>query len=336
MQARLVEHLACPVCAGELALIIAETVSDGVETGTLRCTACGASFPIERGIPRLAPSDLSTEQRRTAAAFGWQWQHFREMTPRFEEQFLDWIAPLGPPDFRDRLVLDAGCGIGRHAYFAAKYGARDVIAMDLSDAVETAKDVLAEFPNAHVVQGDLLRPPFRRDPGAFDLVYSIGVIHHLPDPPAGIRSLGRTLAPDGTLAVWVYGYENNGFVRHAVESLRRVSTKLDPSVMRGLAWPLAVAFHGAVKWVYRPLSGTRVGDRLPLHEYLSSLAGFGFRQNYTIVFDQLVAPTAVYVKRDELQSWLEDARLEDVTLTSRRANSWRGRGRAPASQPVRP
>jgi SAM-dependent methyltransferase len=335
MQARLVDHLVCPLCVGELSLIIAETVGDEVETGTLQCADCGASFPIERGIPRLAPSELSTEQRRTAVAFGWSWQHFSEMTARSEEQFLDWIAPLGSPDFRDRLVLDAGCGIGRNAYFAAMYGARDVIAMDLSDAVEVAKDVLAEFPNAHVVQGDLLRPPFRRDPGTFDLVYSIGVIHHLPDPPAGIRSLGRVLAPDGTLAVWVYGYENNRFVRHWVEPLRRVSTKLNPSVMRGLAWPLAVAFHGAVRGVYRPLSGTRVGDKLPLHEYLSSLAGFGFRENYQIVFDQLVAPTAVYVKRDELQSWLEAAGLEHVTLTSSREMSWRGRGRAPASQLVR-
>ena len=36
-----------------------------------------------------------------------------------------------------RRILDAGCGTGRHAYFAASYGAREVVALDLSGAVET-------------------------------------------------------------------------------------------------------------------------------------------------------------------------------------------------------
>ena len=43
---------------------------------------------------------------------------------------------------------------------------------------------------------------------------------------------------------------------------------------------------------------------LPLHEYMSSVADFSFRQNYGIVFDQLAAPTAAYIRGDELESWL--------------------------------
>ena len=105
----------------------------------------------------------------------------------------DWIWPIEPAFFKDKLVLDAGCGIGRHAFFAAAYGAKEVIGIDLSDAVDTAFENVGHLPNAHIVQADIYDPPFRRATagGDFDFIYSIGVLHHLPDPESGLRSLVR-------------------------------------------------------------------------------------------------------------------------------------------------
>jgi SAM-dependent methyltransferase len=330
VNADIVADLACPLSGHPLRLE-REGQLDGVEEGELVCDGCGQRWPIRGRIPRLVPPDLVEQQRKTASAFGWQWQHFAEQHPEFEAQFLDWLYPIGRDFFRGKRVLDAGCGTGRHAHFAATFGAEQVVALDLSDAVEAARTNLSSHPNVHVIQGDLLRPPLRTAEagGGFDLVYSIGVLHHLPDPRAGFESLLRFVRPGGTIAVWVYGHENNGFVRHAVEPVRRMSTRLSPSMLRGLAWPLALGFHGAAKGVYRPLHGTRVGNALPLDEYLSSVADFTFRQNYAIVFDQLVAPTAAYIRGPELESWFTDAGLVDVAVSSRHGNSWRGRGRMP-------
>jgi SAM-dependent methyltransferase len=331
MKRELVEQLACPLSSDPLRLE-GDNGTDDVESGELVCTGCGHRFPIRGGVPRLVPPDLVEQQRDTASAFGWQWQHFVEMHSEFEAQFLDWLHPLAPDFFGGKRVLDAGCGIGRHAYYAATYGASEVVALDLSDAVDTAARNLAGLDNAHVVQGDLLRPPLRKptEGGGFDLIYSIGVLHHLPDPHEGFRRLVEWLRPEGTIAVWVYGHENNGFVRNVVEPVRRLSTKMPPSLLRGVAMPLAVGFHGLAKGVYRPLHGTAVGRKLPLDSYMTSVADFGFRQNYTIVFDQLVAPTAAYIRGPELASWFADAGLEDVTITHRHESSWRGSGRAPA------
>ena len=330
MSLELPDDLVCPVSGGPLRLVDAGTqLSDA---GLLECEDCGLRWPIRNGIPRLVPPDLVEQQQRTADAFGWQWQHFSDWHAEFEAQFLDWLYPIGPEFFEGKRVLDAGCGTGRHAYYAATYGAREVVAIDLSGAVETARRNLGGLDNVHVVQGDLLRPPLRTaaDGGGFDVVYSIGVLHHLPDPHDGFLSLLRYVRPGGTLAVWVYGYENNGVVRNVVEPLRRASTRVPTPLLRTFAWPLAVGFHGAARFVYRPLQGTRLGERLPLGEYLSSVADFSFRQNYGIVFDQLAAPTAAYIRGPELAAWFGASGLEDVRISHRHGNSWRGQGRAPA------
>lgn len=330
MKRSIVERLVCPLSGHSLELVVG-IENDEVEDGELVCTGCGRSWAIRAGVPRLVPPELEEQQAKTAQAFGWQWQHFTEMHPEFEQQFLDWIHPLQPEFFRDKSVLDAGCGIGRHAYLAATYRAREVCALDLSAAVETAYANLARFDDVHVLQGDLLRLPFQTtaDGGGFDFVYSIGVLHHLPDPREGFRNLVRHVRPGGTIAVWVYGHENNGVVRNVVEPVRKVSTRIPPPALRAMAWPLAVAFHGLAKGVYRPLHGTRADRVLPLSDYMSSVADFGFRQNYGIVFDQLVAPTAPYITGSELTTWFEDSGLEDVRITHRHGNSWRGQGRMP-------
>ena len=191
MKASLVEELVCPLSGDALRLESADEVE--VESGWLVCDGCGRNWAIRDGIPRLVPPDLVQQQRETASAFGWQWQHFAEFHPEFEEQFLDWLDPIDRAFFAGKRVLDAGCGTGRHAHLAAQFGAREVVALDLSGAVEAARVNLRELDNVHVLQGDLLRLPIRPTDGGggFDLIYAIGVLHHLPDPYAGFRALLR-------------------------------------------------------------------------------------------------------------------------------------------------
>ena len=333
MKSRLLDLLACPVCHGELSLDPSDRDGDEVLEGRFECGRCGQSYPLTRGIPRLVPPDLDLEQLRTATAFGWEWQHFVEMHKQYEDQFLDWIHPIEAEFFAGKVILDAGCGIGRHAYFAARYGAKEVIGMDLSAAVETASRTLSGLPNGHVVQGDIYRPPFRMgtEGGDFDFIYSIGVLHHLPDPRAGFESLLRFVKPGGTIFGWVYGHENNPAVHLFINPARRmVTTRIPQPAVSALSWPLTVVLHGLAKGVYRPLEGTAVWRRLPSHAYLTSLGRFSFRQNHNIVFDQLVAPTAYYIRREEFEEWFQQNDLVDLEISWRNQNSWRGRARKPA------
>jgi SAM-dependent methyltransferase len=329
LKERLLELLACPDCGAGLDLAVEQREGEEIMAGRLTCHGCGRGYGVVGGVPRLLPLELSEEKVRTAKAFGWEWRRYVELHPEYEEQFLDWVKPLRPHFFKDKVILDAGCGIGRHSYFAAKYGACEVIGMDLSEAVETAFQNIGTLPNAHVVQGDIYHPPFRRADagGPFDFVYSIGVLHHLPNPRAGFESLLRFVKPGGTIFGWVYGHENNGVVHHFINPVRKALTsRLPHPVVNAIAWPLTVVLQVVVKGVYRPLRGTPIFQRIPSHEYLYSLSSFGFQQNHSIVFDHLVAPTAFYLKRDEFEAWFVENGLDRVEVSWRNENSWRGRG----------
>jgi SAM-dependent methyltransferase len=111
-------------------------------------------------------------------------------------------APRGDPSVLDGLtVLDAGCGPGRLARVAA-LGAARLVALDLGEHVERAAAVLEGLPNTRVVQGSVLDPPFLD--ASFDVIYSVGVLHHTPDPAGAVQALARLLRPGGRLCVWVY------------------------------------------------------------------------------------------------------------------------------------
>ncbi len=61
MKKDLMEILACPVCKGDLELIVESEDGDDVINGSLNCAACNESYPIEESIPNLLPPDLRRE-----------------------------------------------------------------------------------------------------------------------------------------------------------------------------------------------------------------------------------------------------------------------------------
>jgi SAM-dependent methyltransferase len=108
------------------------------------------------------------------------------------------------------LLLDVGCGFGRHAYEAAKRGAR-VVAFDYAEAelkevrntfgaMATAGEV-GDASLAGTVQGDATRLPFAD--ATFDRVIASEVLEHVPDDDEALRELARVLRPGGVIAATV-------------------------------------------------------------------------------------------------------------------------------------
>src|SRR5262245_5050586 len=109
MKLRLLDYLACPSCAGDLQLGIAESDGDESMEGALRCERCQTAYRVRRGVPRFA-ENIGETDKRTANAFGYEWTNFAELGERYRQQFLDWIRPVTPEFFRNKAVLEGGCG----------------------------------------------------------------------------------------------------------------------------------------------------------------------------------------------------------------------------------
>jgi uncharacterized protein YbaR (Trm112 family) len=202
MHERLLQVLACPKCGGELSCSVSRRGAGGeIEAGALGCAACGREYPVEDGVPRFVPRE------NYAASFGYQWNLFREEQidsvnrTKISADRLWSETGWTPESLRGQWVLDAGCGAGRFLDVASQ-SEGEIVGMDISSAIDAAKQTLAGRPNVHFVQASIYEPPFRA--GAFDALYCIGVIQHTPDPAAALRTLPRFVRPGGPVAVTIY------------------------------------------------------------------------------------------------------------------------------------
>ena len=253
-------------------------------------------------------------REKTVASFGFEWTKFPDVFSEYERSFLDYIAPVDKEFFKGKLVLDAGCGAGRHAFFAARYGAR-VIAVDSSPGAVAAAARNLRGLRARTLRADICGLPDSWK-GRFDCVLCIGVLHHLPDPQAAFLKLVALLKPGGTISVWVYGKKDNLLATHLYEPLRRVTTKLPHEALYPLALIPAILLEAANRL------------RLPLFEYY---AHFPFKTKWNDAFDVFSAPYARYYTIEEVRAWFERAGLEDVQVSYRmlngKAKGIRGLGR---------
>ena len=115
------------------------------------------------------------------------------------------------PSRSDIRILDAGCGTGSGTdYLIHLNPEAEIVAIDISEkAIEVAKErtqrsgVVAnhgkpvEFHHLRIEEAVSL-------PGEFDLINCVGVLHHMPDPKAGIKALASKLAPGGLFHIFVY------------------------------------------------------------------------------------------------------------------------------------
>jgi SAM-dependent methyltransferase len=211
--------LRCLACQGAL-----DQRADG-----LVCTGCGRQYPALDGVARFVDAE------HYAGSFGFQWKlHARTQlddaaSHRSEDAFRRRTG-FRPEDLAGKLVLDVGCGMGRFAEVATRWGAQ-VVGIDLSLASEVAARNLADR-NAAIFQADVFQLPFA--PGSFDFIYSIGVLHHTPNCEQAVKVLPGLLKPGGRIAVWLYSSYNPWYRMSDV--YRKVTRRMSPKILYKLCY----------------------------------------------------------------------------------------------------
>ena len=304
---RLLELLRCPHCRGHL---------ERLEMGDLKCQDCGRNTPVVSDIPRFVKDedfDGSGAARRTRASFGYEWTHFNDWRPS-SETFCDYFSNFDLEWLRGRTVLDAGCGMGRHARQIAPF-ADTVVAVDFSNAINEAARNVADQANVQCVQGDLTRLPVADN--TFDFVFSMGVLHHIADTSGTLWGLVRALKPGGRLRLYLY-WKRTGFagaLLSVVALARKITVRLPFPVLRVLCWLLSVGLMAGVVLPYRLLLklGVDVKDTWPLSVYTK----YPFNVLYNDQFDRFSAPIEKRYSEAEVAALLESAGLREVRVFSR-------------------
>jgi SAM-dependent methyltransferase len=148
-----------------------------------------------------------------------------------------------------------------------------------------------------------------------DLVLSIGVLHHIPDPAPVVRAAFHALRPGGRILVWLYGREGNAAYLALALPLRAITTRLPSGPTLVLARVLSALFGGYIAF-------SRVFP-VPLRGYIQHVIGhFTPERRTEVIYDQLKPAYAKYYRRDEALALIRDAGFEDVRIHHRHGYSW--------------
>jgi 2-polyprenyl-3-methyl-5-hydroxy-6-metoxy-1,4-benzoquinol methylase len=245
-----------------------------------------------------------------ADSFGFQWQRYsrtqldhdnvRESEAHFRKR-----TGFNPEQLKGKLVLDVGCGMGRFAEVASRWGAR-VIGIDLSVAAEVAARNLADRDFV-AFQADVFHLPFA--PESFDFIYSIGVLHHTPDCEQAVKVLPQFLKPGGTLAVWLYSGYNKWY--RFTDIYRKYTHRLSPTTLHRLL-KVAVPFFyhldrfvSAIPVIGKPMGGV-IHHVFPVNRQSDPEA------RVLDTFDWYSPKYQSKHTYEEVFRWFEDCGLEDL------------------------
>lgn len=308
MHRSFLEYLVDPSTRRPLELAVREASGDVVHEGVL--LGGERSYPIIRGVPRFA--GFASEER-SVRSFAYQWAKWSRV--QFESEnaggpmaghttrMWERITAIRTDDLGGALIGDFGCGPGRFIE-VVRWKRGRVIALDVSNAVDAARQNFADDPGVLICQADLLRPPLKED--CLDGAFSIGVLHHTPDPARALEEIVRTVRPGGWVAISVYG-RGGYYDRPMVRFWRRLFQ---------LLWPV-LGHRPALAYAYLAVGVVRPLARLPV-------VGLALRTAFPVValadarwslLDTFDSVTPVYQSThtsQEVHQWFRQSGLGEI------------------------
>lgn len=195
---------------------------------------------IKAGIKSLTPisAGISAEVKQQYEENPYpRWQFMPTIEPATPAATLGKLFPDGNlPAFLDQPIemLIAGCGTGRHSILTARqFPGAHITAIDLSLAslaYATRKSRELGATNVDYYQADITA--LDQLDKQFQIVESIGVLHHLADPLAGWRNLTALVAPGGLMRIALYSQIARAKLNPARELIKQKGIGNDAAAIR--------------------------------------------------------------------------------------------------------
>lgn len=257
---------------------------------------------------------------KTVDSFGEEWGAFHS----FEE---DEIEKLGNEYFdivnsemlnSSSSVLEVGCGSGRFLkYLSDKAGF--IVGVDPSDAIYSADQLLGTKENVILVKASASELPF--PDGEFDFVYSIGVLHHIPDTEKAMQDCVDKLKTGGYFFTYLYyDLDNRGFLFRSIFNLstvlRRGVSKMSGRPKRLVCDVLAIGLYMPFVGLSRfmKLLGVKehIRKKIPLHGYENK--SFYIIRNDSL--DRFGTPLEQRFTKKEIEEMMKKCGLTNIEFSN--------------------
>ena len=263
--------------------------------------------------------DWENIDRATVRDFGAEWRRFdqsaisdAERARMFGEYFAVFPWEKLPPGAQG---FDAGCGSGRWApLVAARVGHLHCIDAS-AEALAVARTRLAALPNVTIREASLDSMPLADD--SMDFGYSLGVLHHLPDPGAGLAACVKKLKAGAPMLVYIYyAFDNRPawfrMLWHASDLIRRAVSKAPFRLKSALAEIFAAL-------IYFPLArGAALAERLGATVDHWPLSAYRWRSYYSMrtdALDRFGTRLEHRMTKAEITDMMERSGLADVRFS---------------------
>ncbi len=320
MHPKFLPILCCPETGASLSLVDATFDRYGLVRAGKLVTPSGRAYPIIRGVPRFVAAE------HYAGSFGFEWTRWPRV--QFEDQNVGrpmaghttrmWERITGitgdrPDAVAGKTIVDFGCGPGRFLDIVRRKGGV-AVGIDLSVAVDAARRNFRTDANVLIVQGDLSKPPFK--PGSFDGGFTIGVLHHTPDPQAGLSALAASLKPGGWASCCVYP-RGDFYDFKSVARFRRLHhlLKLLVGYRFAMGWSYFAAHVVAPLLIAARAAGWRKTTDYIERNWLVALRLKDVRWRILDVFDAITPDMASTHTSDEVLEWMKAVGLHEACIT---------------------